>query len=89
MPSVTFTPALKRFLSQPTETVEGDTVGAALASVFAVRPVLKSYILDDQGAVRRHVAIYVNGSPVKDRIHLSDIVDPADEIYVLQALTGG
>jgi sulfur carrier protein ThiS len=69
--------------------VEGATVGDALAAVFASRPALRGYVLDDQGALRRHVAVYVNGEPVSDRVRLSDAVGPRDEIYVLQALTGG
>lgn len=89
MPTVSFTSALQRFLPAPTQDVEGATVGGALAAVFAVRPKLRGYLLDDQGAVRRHVAIYVNGRPVGDRIRLSDPVGPDDEIFVFQALTGG
>jgi sulfur-carrier protein len=57
--------------------------------VFAAQPRLRGYVLDDQGAVRRHVAIYLNGQPVADRIGLTDPVRPQDEIYVFQALSGG
>jgi sulfur-carrier protein len=89
MPTVSFTSALQRFMPAPTTTVEGATVGAALAAVFAGRPQLRGYVLDDQGALRRHVSVYVNGEVVTDRIKLSDAVRPSDEIYVLQALTGG
>jgi molybdopterin converting factor small subunit len=89
MPTVSFTSALQRFLAAPSADVEGATVGEALAAVFAKRPQLRGYVLDDQGAVRRHVSIYVNGEPIGDRTRLSDKVGPRDEIYVLQALTGG
>jgi sulfur carrier protein ThiS len=51
--------------------------------------VLLGYVLDDQGALRRHVAVYVNGRPVKDRVRLGDPVGPDDEIHVIQALSGG
>ena len=89
MPIVSFTAQLQRFLPAPSAAVAGETVGAALAAVFAARPALRSYVLDDQGAVRRHVAIYVNGEPLRDRRRLSDPVGERDEIYVLQALSGG
>lgn len=89
MPTVSFTPALRRFLRVPETSVDGATVGAALARVFAERPALRGYLLDDQGALRRHVAVYVNGELVRDRVGLSDTVGPDDEIYVFQALTGG
>ena len=89
MPTVSFTSALQRFLPAPSAEVEGATVAAALAEVFEARPALRGYVLDDQGALRRHVAVYVNGQPVHDRVGLSDPVGPHDEIYVLQALSGG
>ncbi len=89
MPTVSFTPALERFLKAPAATVEGATLGEALAQIFAAKPALRSYLLDDQGGLRRHVAVYVNGAPVRDRARLSDPVGARDEIYVFQALTGG
>jgi molybdopterin converting factor small subunit len=89
MPTVSFTSALQRFLEAPSMQVEGATVRDALDVVFARRPALRSYVLDDQGAVRRHVAIYINGDVMRDRTKLSDAVGPQDEIYVFQALTGG
>ena len=89
MPTVSFTRALERFLPAPSATVEGATVGAALAAVFASRPTLRGYVLDDQGILRRHVAVYVNGRLVDDRVGLTDPVGPRDEIYVFQALSGG
>ena len=89
MPTISFTSALRRFLAAPSAKVEAATLGEALAAVFASRPALRGYVLDDQGALRRHVAVYVNGEPVSDRAGLTDPVGPHDEIYVFQALTGG
>ena len=89
MPTVLFTRTLERFLPAPSTAVEGSTVGAALAAVFASRPALRGYVLDDQGALRRHLAVYVNGRLVTDRTGLTDPVGPHDEIYVFQALSGG
>jgi sulfur carrier protein ThiS len=89
MPTVMFTYALHRHLAAPSAQVSGATVGDALAAVFAGRPALRGYVLDDQGALRRHVVVYVNGQPVGDRVRLTDQVGPNDEIYVFQALSGG
>lgn len=89
MPTVTFTSALQRFLPAPSAEVAAATVGEALGRVFAANPALRGYVLDDQGALRRHVAVYVNGEPVRDRLHLDDRLGPHDQVYVLQALTGG
>lgn len=89
MPTVSFTRALDRFLAAPSVEVQGATLGEALAAVFASQPAVRGYVVDDQGALRRHVAVYVNGQPAVDRVRLSDPVGPRDEIYVFQALSGG
>ena len=69
--------------------VNAATVAQALDAVFATRPALRGYVLDDQNVLRRHVAVYVNGDLVHDRSRLSDPVASDDEIHVFQALTGG
>ncbi|HEV2300128.1 MAG TPA: MoaD/ThiS family protein [Stellaceae bacterium] len=89
MAIVSFTPALQRFLAAPPVEVAGATLGEALAAVFAARPELRGYVLDDQGTLRRHVAVYVNGEPARDREGLADQIGPRDEIHVFQALSGG
>jgi sulfur-carrier protein len=86
---VTFTANLQRHLSCPDQVVPGSTVRAVLDQLFAVEPRLRSYILDDQDRVRRHVAIYVNGDRIADRERLSDPVGDDDEVFVFQALSGG
>jgi sulfur-carrier protein len=89
VPTVLFTSALRRFVNAPPAAVDAATVGEALMAVFAARPALRGYVLDDQGALRRHVAVYIDGDPVRDRVRLSDPVGPRGEIYVFQALSGG
>ena len=73
----------------PGADLPGDTVRAVLDGVFAAQPRLRSYVLDDQDRVRRHVAIYVNGDRIADRDRLSDPVGESDEVFVFQALSGG
>ena len=50
---------------------------------------LRSYVLDEQGRVRRHVNIFLDGRMVADKARLAEAVRPTSEIYVLQALSGG
>lgn len=89
MAVVRFTQNLQRHVASDACCGEGGTVAEVLFNVFAKHPVLKGYILDDQGAVRKHVAVFVDGEPVVDRATLTDTVGPEDEIFVLQALSGG
>lgn len=86
---MTFTPHLQRFIDAPPREVAGTTVGEALAHVFADNPRLRGYVLDEQGAVREHVTIFLDDMPIRDRLLLTDRVDETSEIYVLQALSGG
>lgn len=89
MPRVTFTQNLKRHVECPTEFVEGKTVSEALDAVFVRNKQLRSYVLDDQGRLRPHMLIAVDGSVIEDRVRLSDTVHADSEIHVLQALSGG
>ncbi len=89
MPTVIFASAFQRHVPVPAESVDGSTVAEALESVFARHPAVRGYVLDDQGAVRKHVAVLVGGAPLRDRATLGDAVTPATEIHVLQALSGG
>ena len=89
MPVLRFTTHLARHLPAPRLTVPGDTVRAALEAAFADDAILRSYVLDDQGRLRKYVNIYVDGRLIADRQQLSDPVGPRGEIYVLQALSGG
>ncbi len=89
MVRVSFTDNLRRHLPCPPTTARGATVRQALEEVFADNPALRTYLLDDQGRLRKHVNIYVNNTLARDRAGLADAVAPNDEIYVFQALSGG
>lgn len=89
MPQLAFTPNLQRHLDCPPRAVAGATVAAALRAVFADNPRLRGYVLDDQDRLRQHVAIFVDGRMITDRVHLSDAVRESSEIFVMQALSGG
>jgi molybdopterin synthase sulfur carrier subunit len=89
MPVVKFTQNLQRHLSAPPTEVEGTTVHGALEQVFLQSPQVRSYVLDDQGRLRKHVVIFVDNELIEDRIRLSDEVGTSSEILVMQALSGG
>jgi molybdopterin synthase sulfur carrier subunit len=86
VPHVVFTSHLQRFVSCPEHDVEAGTVRAALARIFEANPRLRDYILDDQGALRKHVILFVDGRRTRE---LEQAVSSSSEIHVLQALSGG
>lgn len=89
MVKVSFTSNLLRHVDCPEVQIEGATVREALDGVFAQHPNLRGYVVDDQGRLRTHMVIFIDGVNVKDRELLSDSVLPDSEIYVMQALSGG
>jgi len=89
MPTVHFTANLASQTAAPVSQVDGGTVREALNAVFTRHPTLRSYVLDDQGAVRQHVVVFVDGTAITDRQKQNDGVKPDSEIFVMQALSGG
>jgi molybdopterin converting factor small subunit len=89
MVRVGFTQNLKRHVECPPCEVAGSNVRAVLDAVFAQNPRARGYVLDEHGAIRKHMNVYINGVAVVDRAGLSDRVDDGDEVYIFQALSGG
>ena len=89
MAKVHFTSNLRRHVDCPTVEVAATTVHAALAQAFAMNERLKTYVLDDQGHLRKHMRILVDGAAIKDLENFTDSVRPDSEIWVMQALSGG
>jgi molybdopterin converting factor small subunit len=89
MARVHFTANLQRHVPCPPAEVAGETVRAVLDAVFAANPRARGYVLDDQGAVRKHMVIFVNGEQIRDPVGLSDPVPRGGDVYVMQALSGG
>jgi len=89
MPRVVFTANIQRHISCPPCDVAGSTVRHVLDAVFAQNQRARGYVLDEHGAVRKHMIVFVNGEMIRDREKLSDTVPPDGEVYVMQALSGG
>ena len=89
MPSVEFAPALTRHVACPRQDVAAATLGAALDAAFQAAPALRGYVLDEQGGVRKHVAVFLNGEMLARDAALARPVAAQDRVMVIQALTGG
>ena len=89
MATVRFTSHLARHRPTPVVEAQGGCVAEVLEAALAADPLLRGYVLDDQGRLRRHVNVYLDGALIADRLRLTDPVRPGSEIYILQALSGG
>lgn len=91
MPAVKFTTHLEKFFPGVTQsvTVQARTVAEAVTALDRQFPGLAAYLVDDQGALRKHVNIFVDDSLILDRQRLSDPLTDSNRVYVFQALSGG
>ncbi|CDF83541.1 hypothetical protein PKB_2194 [Pseudomonas knackmussii B13] len=89
MAHIVFAPSIQRHVEIPELDLPGTTLGGLLEEVFAQYPRLRGYLLDDQGGLRRHVTVFIDGLRLRDRLGLSDALAAESEVYVVQALSGG
>jgi molybdopterin converting factor small subunit len=89
MAKIVFTPNIQRHVICPETEAAGGSVREVLDNVFAANPQARSYVLDDQASLRKHMTIFVDGKAIRDRTRLSDAVAAGSTIYVFQALSGG
>lgn len=91
MPLIHFTTHLQRFFPtlQQGTAAEGQTVAEIIRSLDRQHPGLAAYIVDERGALRKHVNIFLNDELILDREKLSDMVDDKARVFIFQALSGG
>ena len=90
MPTVNFTSALNRFFPDlKTAEIKATSISEALNQLEIQYPGIKDYLVDEDGTLRKHINIFIGNQLIKDREHLTDLVNESDEILVFQALSGG
>lgn len=91
MAQVKFTRHLVRYFPDLGDQVEvaGETIADIIAGLDKQYPGLAGYIVNERGAVRRHVNIFIEKELIQDRERLQDKVADNAQIYIFQALSGG
>lgn len=92
MPTVEMTSHLYRFFPQLQNrmiAVPAGSVAEILYAINEIAPGFTDYVLDEQGALRRHVNVCINDTIVIDKKTLSDRVPNDGTVYIFQALSGG
>jgi molybdopterin synthase sulfur carrier subunit len=70
---------------QAEHTLTGATVGELLRELERAQPGLDGWILDERGAIRRHINVFVNG----ELGSAETAVGGDDRVDVLPAISGG
>ena len=65
--------------------VPGDTARGVIATLEASYPGLRGWVVDEQGALRRHVKLFRGGEAVS----LDALIAPGDELHIVAAISGG
>lgn len=86
---VTFAASLRRHVDCAPQFVAPASLREVLDNGLLEAPELSNYVFDDQRAIRKHVAIFVNQQMVTQRSDLNQLLAPGDQVLVIQALTGG
>lgn len=90
MAHLDFTRHLSRFFPTlaPCE-LPAATVAELIEVLEARHPGLSGYLVDERGALRKHVNVFVDGELVADRVGLTDPLRAESEVFIVQALSGG
>ncbi|MBI2257002.1 MAG: MoaD/ThiS family protein [Proteobacteria bacterium] len=89
MARISFTAHLRKIAPAGATQVQAPTLGRALSEIFARAPKLKGYVVDEQDRLRRHVVIFVNGMRLAPVGWADVALHDDDDVYVMQALSGG
>jgi sulfur-carrier protein len=87
-------PTVLRPFAAGAERVEVEVDGPpTVASVFAAleieHPALRRRLTDEQGAIRRHVNIYLGNDNIRDLSGLETELTEGDELLILPSVAGG
>jgi molybdopterin synthase sulfur carrier subunit len=77
---------LRSYTTEPFVEAHGPTLGALLTDLDRRYPGIRFRMVDEQERMRRHIRFFVNGLPTSDLAHG---LQPADEVFIVQALSGG
>lgn len=86
---VTFAASLRGHVDCAPQWLAPASLRDVLDAALLAAPELSHYIYDDQRAIRKHVAVFVNQQMLTNRSDLRQPLAAGDQVLVVQALTGG
>ena len=83
------TPLRKLTNNEELVEVDASTVGGAIIELQSRYPGIKERLVDETGAVRRFVNVYVNEEDIRFLQNQETPVKSGDEISIIPAIAGG
>jgi molybdopterin synthase sulfur carrier subunit len=83
------TPLRKLTNNEELVAIQAGTVGAAIQQLQAKFPGIQERLVDESGAVRRFVNVYVNEEDIRFLNNLDTPLKDTDEISIIPAIAGG
>lgn len=78
--------ALRSYTENSETEARGATLAALLVDLDQQYPGIRFRMVDEQDCIRRHIRVFVNGEQVRT---LAQPLKEADEVVIVQALSGG
>lgn len=72
-----------------TMSVPGATVASVLGTLVADFPGIRGLLLDDDGQLRAHIKVFVNGDDIRDLQGQATTLEDRDEVQLIAAMAGG
>ena len=69
--------------------VQAQTIGDAISELQGLFPGIKERLVDDTGAVRRFVNVYVNEEDIRFLENQQTPLKDGDEVSIIPAIAGG
>ena len=86
---VTLTANLQKYFPQAKFEIDANTVADLLKKMDQRRPLFSTYIIEESGAIRKHVNIFIDGEVVRDKSHVDIPLKNGTQVHIMQALSGG
>jgi molybdopterin synthase sulfur carrier subunit len=83
------TPLRKLTNNEELVEINADTIGQAIAQLQTRYPGIRERLLDDTGAVRRFVNVYVNEEDIRFLQNQETPLKDGDEVSIIPAIAGG
>lgn len=90
MPKVRFPALMKFYVDNQSEFLaRGSTVAELLEDILTRYPGLKTHLFDENGELRRHFNIFVNGVHIRDLEGLNTSLREDDQVILMASAAGG